>query len=321
MPANPVGDLFRAGTAIAQQFIQRGTEKRNIERQKQANLELADRQYGHNLDMWNRMNEYNAPVKQMERLKEAGLNPHLMYGQGNTGNASTMPQYQEQATDHRVTPLRPLDTLQQYQNLQMSKENLLMARDQNRILNDTYEERVLGIRGEGYAKRSQSNILKAQARKAAVDASTAENLATYNVRSGQAQTQIKEAEAQYALDMAMARYNNLNADTSVKQLNAAYQKLVNAAAKNGRTIESDGMIRGWTDILNGRFETPQAQNVYYAAGRWGLDTLKSFVPFNILSKFAKGGKLVKPRQTGTRSVTYKRDGRTYREVKNIFEKN
>ena len=41
------------------------------------------------LDMWNRNNEYNTPLAQMQRLKEAGLNPNLMYGQGTTGNSSS----------------------------------------------------------------------------------------------------------------------------------------------------------------------------------------------------------------------------------------
>ena len=43
------------------------------------------------LDMWNRQNAYNTPRMQMQRLKDAGLNPALMYGQGNTGNASNQP--------------------------------------------------------------------------------------------------------------------------------------------------------------------------------------------------------------------------------------
>lgn len=38
--------------------------------------------------MWNKTNEYNSPVMQMQRFKEAGLNPHLIYGQGNNGNTS-----------------------------------------------------------------------------------------------------------------------------------------------------------------------------------------------------------------------------------------
>lgn len=37
--------------------------------------------------MWNKQNEYNHPVAQMARLKEAGLNPHLVYGQSSGGTA------------------------------------------------------------------------------------------------------------------------------------------------------------------------------------------------------------------------------------------
>lgn len=41
------------------------------------------------LDAWKRMNDYNSPVNQMKRLREAGLNPALVYGSGNvTGNSS-----------------------------------------------------------------------------------------------------------------------------------------------------------------------------------------------------------------------------------------
>lgn len=41
------------------------------------------------LDMWNRQNAYNAPAAQMQRLKDAGLNPNMIYGNGeaSAGNA------------------------------------------------------------------------------------------------------------------------------------------------------------------------------------------------------------------------------------------
>lgn len=31
---------------------------------------------------WEKQNAYNHPLQQMQRLKEAGLNPHLVYGSG-----------------------------------------------------------------------------------------------------------------------------------------------------------------------------------------------------------------------------------------------
>lgn len=53
-----------------------------------ANRELAQYNWQQQIDMWNRQNEYNSPISQMTRLKEAGLNPNLVYGNGVTGNTS-----------------------------------------------------------------------------------------------------------------------------------------------------------------------------------------------------------------------------------------
>lgn len=55
------------------------------------NKQLQDQQNQFNLDMWNLQNEYNSPQAQMKRYEEAGLNPALIYSQGNPGNASSAP--------------------------------------------------------------------------------------------------------------------------------------------------------------------------------------------------------------------------------------
>ena len=53
------------------------------------NREMYDRQKADNLANWERQNAYNSPAQQMQRLKEAGLNPHLIYGgSGNVSEAS-----------------------------------------------------------------------------------------------------------------------------------------------------------------------------------------------------------------------------------------
>ena len=41
----------------------------------------------HNVNFWNMQNEYNSPTSQMQRLREAGLNPNMLYG-GPTGTAA-----------------------------------------------------------------------------------------------------------------------------------------------------------------------------------------------------------------------------------------
>lgn len=55
------------------------------------------REYKNAKKMWQMQAEYNSPVQQIERLKAAGLNPHLVYGQsvqGATGNMSSHPEPQ-----------------------------------------------------------------------------------------------------------------------------------------------------------------------------------------------------------------------------------
>lgn len=51
------------------------------------NSRNVDKQNAFNLMMWNKMNEYNDPVKQVDRLKKAGINPALALSNINPGIA------------------------------------------------------------------------------------------------------------------------------------------------------------------------------------------------------------------------------------------
>lgn len=54
-----------------------------------ANLKLANKQNMWNWQQLQYMNNYNSPLQQIQRLKQAGLNPNLVYGSGNVvGNQS-----------------------------------------------------------------------------------------------------------------------------------------------------------------------------------------------------------------------------------------
>lgn len=55
--------------------------------QNQYNEGLWNKQNEYNEKLWNQQNAYNAPTAQMERYKEAGLNPHLIYGASNMGGS------------------------------------------------------------------------------------------------------------------------------------------------------------------------------------------------------------------------------------------
>jgi hypothetical protein len=94
------------------------------------------------VDFWNMQNAYNSPKAQMRRMKEAGLNPALMYQKGNTGIASPLPQVRQEQPEIK-TDLPALQTLlltQQMKSTQIQdslvkaqedqvRENTQLARD------------------------------------------------------------------------------------------------------------------------------------------------------------------------------------------------
>lgn len=58
------------------------------------NIQLAREQQQFAQKMIQQQNEYNTPVAQMQRYAQAGLNPNLVYSQGNPGNQTSIPSYQ-----------------------------------------------------------------------------------------------------------------------------------------------------------------------------------------------------------------------------------
>lgn len=56
----------------------------------ETNIKLARENRAWQEAMWQKQNEYNSPVEQIKRLRAAGLNPALMYGHGDVGNAGSV---------------------------------------------------------------------------------------------------------------------------------------------------------------------------------------------------------------------------------------
>lgn len=78
IPAVAIPGLINAGTQVANAFAQ-GLSNRA---QRKWNEKMYSRQRADALADWQMQNEYNSPLQQMQRLKDAGLNPNLVYGNG-----------------------------------------------------------------------------------------------------------------------------------------------------------------------------------------------------------------------------------------------
>lgn len=56
------------------------SQKRENERNRDFMREMYDKQVENNIKMWNMQNDYDLPKNQIERLRQAGINPDLYYG-------------------------------------------------------------------------------------------------------------------------------------------------------------------------------------------------------------------------------------------------
>lgn len=130
------GKLANVGMGIlgmgAQRRSQREAQKyarQNTDRTIQANRELAEYSFSQQQKMWEQQNRYNAPSAQMDRFKEAGLNPHLIYGQGTPGNAQEMPQYQAPREDYNYQPgINPAAELGAFMDMRQQTQDLTLTK-------------------------------------------------------------------------------------------------------------------------------------------------------------------------------------------------
>lgn len=130
---------FGIGSQIWNTNRQVSQSRYNTERTIQANKELAEYAYSRDLEMWNRQNLYNRPEEQMKRLKEAGLNPNLVYGTGSvSGNTSTqMPKYNAPTVDYSGNlPMQLPNMISMYQDIALRGEQINNAKqvvEQNQL--------------------------------------------------------------------------------------------------------------------------------------------------------------------------------------------
>lgn len=91
------GTAIAAGAAVLGAGAQAYSSGKTNLKTRRLIRQQYEKQKADNLENWNRLNDYNHPQQQMERLKSAGLNPQLIYGSsssqaaGNASGAATTP--------------------------------------------------------------------------------------------------------------------------------------------------------------------------------------------------------------------------------------
>jgi len=172
------GDLYGALINLGSTIYASETARNNSKRTIKANKALAEYGYSKDLEMWNLQNQYNNPSAQMARFADAGLNPNLIYGQGNSGNSATMPKYNAPTVSYDYMPPNIGGVLSGYQDFKMKQAQIDNVKAQtentrNRTLTEAARSVLVGTQGAQaqqnlefgeYVKPYQAAILGGQAR-------------------------------------------------------------------------------------------------------------------------------------------------------------
>lgn len=208
-----------------------------------ANNYAADRDWSRNAsmswDMWNATNAYNHPAAVMQRYREAGLNPNLIYGQ--------MPQVSQPSVVRSQT--KPVDfDLNWFLGQQL---------EGGKLNNDLAAEQIVNARKEGKIKdvayeqtREQTNLLRTRNELETKRYEDAHELNKAQIRN----LDIKRRE----VDLAASALNyQIQGDQAVRDF------IKNGAAKAG------------VEITDGTAEAIRRMGT--SAGELGMTILKSYL--------------------------------------------
>lgn len=149
-----IGSAIQAGASHINTLMQNRANKKineaNLEFQQQANeqnIQLQRDINQQNLDqqwkMWESTNEYNHPAAQMERYKESGLNPNLIYGQSNTAQMNNVGTAQAPKVEAKQNAFyrKAYDTGVFFDLLQ-KQEAIQQQKLQNDLLQQTIDDKI-----------------------------------------------------------------------------------------------------------------------------------------------------------------------------------
>lgn len=147
--AIPLAPAITAGASLLGQGIGAYSAGRMNKRAERFARSMYDKQRQHAVDDWHMMNAYNDPSAQMQRLRDAGLNPNLVYGSGADATTSSAPRSSQSHQPKYETPKLDLGSVAM-QAMQMKQLQANISRTEaetNRIDADTqamlYQNRML----------------------------------------------------------------------------------------------------------------------------------------------------------------------------------
>lgn len=233
MPIDPgTATVIGTGVAAAMSGANMGFQGNMNKKNRKFAQEMYRQQYQDELAFWRMNNEYNHPTAQMERLRNAGLNPHLVYGNGSVGNSSSAPSAPSQpkweGKAPQMDPGIPTAGLDQYFNLEAKQAQTDNLRAQNTLL-----EKEATLKSLGILQNAFDLDVDYQTKDSIINKIIGEGFQAINQNQGildrnafNLQRYPMELELMRAgINVRNATTGNLEADTGNKQIDTALKRL------------------------------------------------------------------------------------------------
>lgn len=195
---------------------------------------------------WNMMNDYNSPKAQMARLKEAGLNPNLIYGNGTTATGQSSPVRSQDVK--QFSPQAPQMDLgavaSTYYNTQTQQLQMDLLQKQAVLLDQESDAKRANI-----AKTYADILLKGSQR----------DLTDSNVQLKGVDLQYASRTKAWALAALEAQVKKTLQDTELSKANTTYRIAENERAqlRNGMTLReaAERILRMRAQTINDNART------------------------------------------------------------------
>lgn len=179
--------------------------------------QMADKKYQRDKRMFDYMADYNSPKNQMQRYRDAGLNPALMYGQGNPGNVQNTPQYPQYNTPN-MEFLAGLGTQIQQAKLLSAQANLTNQKvDESGIKQDLMQSQKALIDANPMLNKGYVESLVTMANaNAGMKKQQADFMLQGQVQEGRFTGEAGMVKMQYELKQLEQKYNLNNSDIKIR---------------------------------------------------------------------------------------------------------
>lgn len=226
---------------------------------------MYQRQYNDNVRFWNMQNMYNAPVNQMSRLSDAGLNPNLVYGgsPGSTsGNAGSI-----------NTPNLPPGQLMGFENIGLDFLNSMYSLESK-------EAEVDKLKAQKVAILSDAALKAANTDRAGFDLDLARHLREYTIEGVKEGVRKTQADIRYTLGK-----NEREAVMTSQNIQESMQRILSMKIGRAKTGEEIKNLKAVRDNLWKDSELKQLDIDLKRQGIWPQDGLFARVVGRMLPRY------------------------------------